>query len=111
MIVASTFVGAEGFVHGVDLTEAMVARANLTITEHGIKNAHAQLVHSEQLPFEKNTIDIVISNGVINLSPCKQKMFSEIFRVLKPGGKLQFADIILEKEVPTHMQNANSWSD
>ena len=111
MVVASHHVGIAGHVYGVDLTEAMVDRANCTAQDLKITNATAQVVTSEELPFCENSIDVVISNGVINLSPCKDKIFQEIYRVLKPGGRLQFADIILETELPEHMQNANAWSD
>jgi ubiquinone/menaquinone biosynthesis C-methylase UbiE len=63
------------------------------------------------MPFADHTFDVVISNGVINLSPDKSTLFSEIYRILKPGGKLQFADIILEKNLPPHLAaNVESWS-
>jgi ubiquinone/menaquinone biosynthesis C-methylase UbiE len=104
-------VGAEGKVFGVDLTEEMVDRARANLTVMQIKNAKIHLVSSENLPFENDTFDVVISNGVINLSPDKPGLFAEIYRVMKPGGRLQFADIILERKLPPHLATSvESWS-
>jgi arsenite methyltransferase len=108
---ASLFVGEQGKVAGVDLTREMVDRARTNIAALNVKNAEVHLVSSELLPFAGDTFDNVISNGVINLSPRKQALFTEIFRALKPGGRLQFADIILEKPLPAHLAtNVESWS-
>jgi ubiquinone/menaquinone biosynthesis C-methylase UbiE len=104
-------VGAQGNVFGVDLTEEMVDRARANLTLMQIKNAKIRLVSSENLPFENDTFDVVISNGVINLSPDKPGLFAEIYRVMKPGGRLQFADIILETKLPPHLATSvESWS-
>lgn len=111
LYVASLLVGPAGKVQGVDLTSQMVdrARINLSILKAG--NAAVEHISEEQLPFDDNHFDVVISNGVINLSPNKAALFAEIFRVIKPGGRLQFADIILEKELPPHMaSDIESWS-
>ena len=68
-------------------------------------------IDSEKIPYEDQTFDVVISNGVINLAPDKGAIFKEIYRVLKPGGRLQFADIILKKELPESLANSpEAWS-
>jgi len=104
-------VGENGKVIGVDLTDEMVHRARTNLAALRVKNAEVHLVSSEQLPFTECTFDVVISNGVINLSPEKQNLFSEIYRILKPGGLLQFADIVLDKELPPHLAGSvESWS-
>jgi arsenite methyltransferase len=111
LYVASCLVGAHGKVFGVDLTEEMVDRARANLAAMQVLNAEVHLISSEQLPFADDTFDVVISSGVINLSPYKPRLFAEIYRILKRGGRLQFADIILEKELPPHLAtNVESWS-
>jgi len=111
LYVASRHVGDTGKVIGVDLTEEMVAKAQSNLSALEVKNAEVHLISSEQLPFADCTFDTVISNGVINLSPEKQYLFSEIHRLLKSGGRLQFADIVLEKKLPPHLAaSVESWS-
>lgn len=111
LYVASRLVGELGKVCGIDLTEEMVDLAMQSLAEAGPANFEVILVSSEKIPFDDNTFDTVISNGVINLSPCKQELFQEIFRVIKKGGKLQFADVVLEKELPgTLAGSLDAWS-
>jgi arsenite methyltransferase len=111
MFVASGIVGAGGLVCGIDLTENMVRRATENLLQAGIKNFEIRHVDAEDIPYGNDFFDVVISNGVINLSPCKQKCFREIHRVLKPGGKMYFADVVLEKELPAHLtESAEAWS-
>ena len=70
-----------------------------------------ELVDSEKIPYPDETFDVVISNGVINLSPAKLALFREIRRVLKPGGRLQFADIVLAQPLPAAMKgNLDAWA-
>ena len=89
----------------------MASRARENLTAAGTTNFKIEKVDSENLPFSDNFFDLAISNGVINLSPCKQILFEEIFRVLKPGGKIQFADVVLEGELPTHLVGSlEAWS-
>jgi ubiquinone/menaquinone biosynthesis C-methylase UbiE len=86
-----------------------VARRNLS--EADMDNIEVVNISSEKIPFVDNKFDTVISNGVINLSPCKPELFQEIFRVLKNDGRLQFADVVLEKELPnTLVGSAEAWS-
>ncbi len=107
---ASQMVGSTGKVFGIDLSPEMIAKAKQNLALAGVTNTHVQVGGSEQLPFENNTFDVVTSNGVFNLSPEKQKIYSEIWRVLKPGGRLQFADMVLKNELPPEEMSAKSWS-
>jgi arsenite methyltransferase len=109
--VARRLVGESGKVCGIDLTREMVDLARQNLAESGMSDIEVIHVSSEKIPYNDNTFDTVISNGVINLSPCKQELFKEIFRVLRNGGKLQFADVVLEKELPgTLAGSPESWS-
>ncbi len=111
LYVAGRLAGKTGRICGIDLTREMVERARKNLAESGMSDIEVSHISSEKIPFNANTFDIVISNGVINLSPCKQELFEEIFRVLKNGGKLQFADVVLEKELPDKLSNSpEAWS-
>jgi arsenite methyltransferase len=111
LYIAAQLTGPGGRVYGVDLTEGMVLRARENLRHAGIVNAEVQQVDSESLPFENDTFDVVISNGVINLSPQKEILFREINRVLKPGGMFGFADVVLEQELPQGIaDSAEAWS-
>lgn len=111
LIVASRLTGPEGKVYGVDLTEEMIDRAGKNIAETGIGNIELTQIDSEALPFADNTFDVVISNGVINLSPRKLELFQEIHRVLKPAGCLQFADIVTEEKIPSQLTGSlEAWA-
>lgn len=111
LFVASKLVGESGRVCGIDLTENMVSRARENLTLAGIVNFEIKKVDSETIPYDDHTFDVVISNGVINLSPHKETTFEEIYRVLKTGGRLQFADIVLENDLPASLVgSADAWS-
>lgn len=111
LFVAAAAAGPAGQVYGIDLTAEMAARAMDNLRLAGMTNFAIRQVDGEEIPFADGFFDVVISNGVINLSPCKQRCFAEIFRVLKPGGKLQFADVILDKELPAHLIGSpQAWS-
>jgi SAM-dependent methyltransferase len=84
---------------GVDPTDAMLDKARRGASELGYANAEFRKGMGESLPVESNSVDLVISNGVLNLSPCKTDCFKEIVRVLKPGGRLQLTDIVVEREL------------
>lgn len=111
LIVASRLAGPEGRACGIDLTLEMVERSRETFNSLGVTNIEVHHVFSETIPYEDETFDVVISNGVINLSPCKSDLFKEVHRVLKPGGRLQFADMVLDKDLPPGMAgNLEAWS-
>jgi len=109
--VAADQVGPTGKVIGVDMTEEMLTKSRSTAAKLGLANVEFREGLAEDLPVESGWADVVISNGVINLCAEKKAVFSEIFRVLRPGGRLQFADIANGKSVPeTAMQNIDLWT-
>ncbi|MDA8432559.1 MAG: methyltransferase domain-containing protein [Nitrospiraceae bacterium] len=111
LFVASRLIGEKGGLFGIDLTEEMVQKARENLTLAGVKNFEVRKVDSDFLPYEENSFDVVISNGVINLSPDKEFTFREIYRVLKPEGRFQFADVMLENELPADLAGSvEAWS-
>jgi arsenite methyltransferase len=92
--------GEAGRVVGIDMTEAQLAKARRLATEQGFANVEFVEAHIEQLPIEKSSADVIISNGVINLSPDKAKVFAEAARVLRSGGRLAIADIVTATQLP-----------
>lgn len=96
ILIAAGKVGSSGQVIGVDMTDEMLAKARENITTSGMRNVEVRKGTIEDLPVESSTVDWVISNCVINLSPDKQKVFSEIARVLKFGGQMLVSDIVVE---------------
>jgi len=99
-ILAARQVGPAGQVIGVDMTPAMLARARANAPLVGVINVSFREGLAEALPVADETADVVISNGVINLCPDKEGAYREIFRVLRPGGRVQIADIVVQREVP-----------
>ena len=112
LLVASRLTGEKGKVFGVDITDAMIEKARKAAKTNGFSNVKIVKADAEELPFRDNTFDVVISNGVINLIPDKQKVFSEIYRVLKPGGVLNIADIVLGKKISEESrQDPQLWAE
>jgi ubiquinone/menaquinone biosynthesis C-methylase UbiE len=95
---ASKLVGQSGKVIGLDATPEMVFRARETAKKHGYENVEFRLGEIEHMPIESNSVDLVISNCVLNLVPDKQSAFKEIYRVLKPGGKVSISDMVATQE-------------
>lgn len=103
---AADKVGLKGKIIGVDMTPEMIKKARAIAEKNGIKNVEFRLSEIEDLPVEDNSIDVVMSNCVINLSTDKQKVFREIYRVLKPGGRIAIADIALLKKLPKRVKES-----
>lgn len=104
-LLASRQVGPNGQVIGIDMTDAMLECARLSAQEAGLDNVRFEKADMTKLPLPDDSVDVVISNGVINLAPDKMAVFSELWRVLKPGGRLQFADITLRVELSEKARN------
>lgn len=110
--VAAEQVGPEGRVVGVDMTDEMLERSGAATRAMGLGHVEFRKGVIEDLPVENGWADVVISNGVINLCADKRRVFHEVMRVLRPGGRLQFADIANGKEVPAGaLRNIDLWTD
>ena len=99
LLIAAQMTGPTGRVIGVDMTAGMLARARASADEMGIENVELHESLIESLPLDDASVDIVISNGVIDLVPDKDAVLDEIERVLRPGGRLQLADVVIHHEV------------
>ena len=109
--VAAQQVGPSGRVVGIDMTEEMLGKSRSTARHMGLDNVEFREGLIEEMPVEDGWSDVVISNGVINLCADKKKVFSEIGRVLRPGGRLQFADIANGKPIPEEaIRNIDLWT-
>jgi SAM-dependent methyltransferase len=110
-LVAAQMVGPDGFVTGIDMTPDMLERARRAAREMGV--AHVTFVEgeAERLPFEDASFDVVISNGVVDLIPDKDAVFAELHRVLEPGGRIQLADVTIQRPVSEEgRRNIDLWT-
>ncbi len=105
MFVASKKVGETGRVIGIDMTPEMIKKAEANAEKLGITNVEFRFGDIEDMPVDDDSVDVVISNCVINLAPNKGKVFNEAFRVLRPGGRMMISDIVLEKPLPEKIRD------
>lgn len=105
---AARQVGGSGYIIGVDMTPEMLAKARASAVRMGLTNVEFRQGFLENLPVVDSSIDVTISNCVINLSPEKDKVFNEVYRVLKPGGKLAVSDIVTDGPLPDAIKHSLS---
>ena len=111
VFVAALQVGNNGHVSGVDMTDEQLEKSERLRKENNVANVSFHKSYIEKLPFADSSFDAVISNGVFNLSPDKEKVFAEVARVLKPKGRMVIADIVSEKQLPENVVcNSTLWA-
>jgi len=106
VFIARSLVGQSGQVIGIDMTEEMISKAEENKAKLGFNKIEFRLGDIESMPISDNTSDVVISNCVLNLVPDKQKAFSEIFRIIKPGGHFCISDVVIQGELPASLQKS-----
>ena len=110
-LVAARMVGPGGEVVGIDMTPEMLEKARAAASDSGIDNVEFREAYMEEIPVPDGWTDVVISNGVLNLTPDKQKTLGEMFRVLRSGGRLQIGDILVSREVSSEAkQKIDLWT-
>ncbi len=111
LLLAAQAVGSDGRAIGVDMTEAMAERARTGAKSLGLANVEVRLGDAMSLPIESESVDVVLSNGVLNLTPDKEQAFGEVFRILKPGGLFLYGDIVVAHELSESIRrNIDLWT-
>ncbi|UCH71467.1 MAG: arsenite methyltransferase [Thermoplasmatales archaeon] len=111
VFLAANIVGKNGYVIGVDMTEEMVRKGEKIAKDNNYSNVEFKRGEIENLPVKDNSVDVIISNCVVNLSPDKLKTFKEAYRVLKSGGRMLISDLVIEGELPDDIKKSfDAWS-
>jgi len=111
VILAAHRVGPKGKAIGVDMTDEMISLANKNATEAGVENVEFRKGDIKELPVEDGSVDVIISNCVINLAPEKDRVFAEAYRVLKPRGRFIVSDIVTDGGLPENVKDdLDSWA-
>ncbi len=111
LLLAAQAVGSDGRAIGVEMTAAMAERARIGAKSLGLANVEVRLGDAMSLPVESGSVDVVISNGVLNLAPDKNRAFGEVFRILEPGGEFLYGDIIVANELSESIRrNIDLWT-
>lgn len=112
VFLAANKVGESGWVIGVDMTPEMIKKAKSNARKGGYKNVEFRLAEIENIPVEDESVDVVISNCVINLSPDKHRVFAEAYRTLRPGGRMVVSDIVTDEELPDEIRRSfAAWAE
>jgi arsenite methyltransferase len=112
VFLAANRVGETGWVIGVDMTPEMIRRAKVNARKGGYRNVEFRIGEIENLPVEDESVDVIISNCVINLSPDKETVFAEGYRVLRPGGRIVVSDIVTDCELPDEIRKSfSAWAE
>ena len=110
-LIAAKLVGSDGHVVGIDMTDSMLEKARTGAEKMGYDHLEFKAAYMEDLPFPDEYADVVISNGVLNLTLNKEKTLQEWFRIMKPGGRLQFGDITVNREIPeSALRDIDLWT-